>query len=78
MPTYEYCCAKCEHITNISASISEKEKGLKVSCSKCGSKKMQQYFGSVTVMVAPRGSKASKPAVPAVRPRYRCGCGCGH
>jgi len=55
MPTYEYICMNCREKTEILASISEKEKGLKLSCPKCGSKKMVQFFGRVNIGRASTG-----------------------
>lgn len=56
MPTYEYICTECQQKTEVLASISEKERGLKPTCPKCGSKEMAQVFGSFMVM----GSSSSK------------------
>jgi len=55
MPTYEYVCIECEERMEVWATISEKEKGLKLVCPKCGSKKMAQVFGSFAVMSSSRG-----------------------
>ncbi|OIP27273.1 MAG: hypothetical protein CO103_06030 [Chloroflexi bacterium CG_4_9_14_3_um_filter_45_9] len=50
MPTYEYVCLECQEKAEIRATISEKEKGLKVTCPKCGSNNMIQVFGNFMVM----------------------------
>jgi len=70
MPIYEYICTKCGEKTEVRASFSEKEKGLKVTCPKCGSKKMASVFGSFMV----RGSSSSKDNPPICGPQ--CGPGC--
>ena len=46
MPVYEYFCQKCENKFDVKASISEKEKGLKISCPNCGSAKTIQILGN--------------------------------
>lgn len=46
MPTYEYLCQECEKKFDVKATIEEKEKGLKVSCPECGSKKTIQLIGN--------------------------------
>ncbi|OPY12492.1 MAG: Zinc ribbon domain protein [Syntrophus sp. PtaB.Bin138] len=49
MPTYEYICMDCREKTEVFATISEKEKGLKLTCPKCSGKKLVQFFGRVNV-----------------------------
>jgi putative FmdB family regulatory protein len=56
MPTYEYVCTECGERTEVQATISEKEKGLNVSCLKCGSKKVAQVFGNFTMIGSSKGS----------------------
>lgn len=56
MPTYEYTCEKCGGVTEVVASFREKEKGLKIRCSKCGSKKMTQVFGNFYIAGVSKGS----------------------
>lgn len=63
VPTYEYMCADCREKMEVFASISEREKGLKLKCPECGSKKMVQLFGQINVI----GSKGSMGS-----------SGCGH
>lgn len=46
MPTYEYFCQGCENKFEIKASLSEKEKGLKIKCPVCGSNKTVQMLGN--------------------------------
>lgn len=70
MPTYEYLCLECMEKIEVWATFSEKEKGLEVSCPKCGSKKMAQVFGSFMVM----GSRTNNP--PVCGPQAGPGC-CG-
>jgi putative FmdB family regulatory protein len=57
MPTYEYVCTDCGAGIEVEATIAEKEKGLKVTCPDCGSKKVAQVFGGFSVMGSPRGSR---------------------
>lgn len=44
MPVYEYFCQKCDNEFDVKASMSEKEKGLKVKCPSCGSAKTVQVM----------------------------------
>ena len=46
MPMYEYYCQDCDKKFEIKASISEKEKGLKVRCPGCGGNKTAQILGN--------------------------------
>lgn len=46
MPIYGFYCQDCEENFDIKATISEKEKGLKVSCPICGSKRTIQIFSN--------------------------------
>ncbi|MFQ6121789.1 MAG: FmdB family zinc ribbon protein [Dehalococcoidales bacterium] len=55
MPTYEYICIECQEKAEIRATISEKERGLKVTCPRCGSNKMVQVFGSFAVTGSSKG-----------------------
>jgi len=72
MPTYEYVCTECEEKIEVWATISEKERGLKLTCPKCGGKKMAQVFGSFMVM----GSSKGKNNPPICGPQAGPGC-CG-
>lgn len=63
MPVYEYFCQKCENKFDVKASISEKEKGLKVTCPNCRSGKTIQALGNFFTL-----SKDSSP---------KSGGGCG-
>ncbi|MGQ9632333.1 MAG: FmdB family zinc ribbon protein [bacterium] len=70
MPTYEYVCTECGEVAEVWATISEKEKGLDVTCSKCGSKKMARAFGGFFVM----GSSAGENSPPICGPQAGPGC----
>ncbi len=60
MPVYEYVCIECKERTEVRATFAEKEKGLKVVCPKCGSKKMAQVFGTfMTIRSSNGGSNLS-------------------
>jgi putative FmdB family regulatory protein len=72
MAIYEYVCTECGEKVEVRATISEKEKGLKVTCPKCGSKEMARVFGSFMVM----GSSSSKHNLPMCGPTAGPGC-CG-
>ena len=72
MPTYEYVCTECMEKTEVQASISEKVKGLKVTCPKCGSKKMAQVFSGFAVLGSSRGGTGG----PVCGPQGGPGC-CG-
>lgn len=73
MPIYEYICLECKEKIEISATISEKEKGLKVICPKCKSSKTAQIFGNIMVM---GGSKAgfNPGSIPGCGPTAGPGC----
>jgi len=47
MPTYEFKCLKCGYHLEVFKSISEKDKGLDLTCPKCGSKEFGEVFGSM-------------------------------
>lgn len=70
MPTYEYVCTECRIKTEVRATISEKEKGLKVRCQECGSKKMTQVFGSFAVLSSSGNTSSNTTCGPS------CGPGC--
>jgi len=72
MPHYDYECKDCNTVESIKATIAEKEQGLDVSCSKCGSKNMEQVFSSMAVV----SGGFSMPAIDSM-PRASSGGGCG-
>ena len=72
MPVYEYVCIGCGEKAEVWATIAEKEKGLKVTCPKCGSSKMAQVFGSFAVV----GSSGGRSGPPICGPSAEPGC-CG-
>jgi len=72
MPTYEYICKECGEKIEIKATISEKEKGLKLNCPKCGSGKMIQVFGRFFVFGSAKGGSSPSMCGPSSGP----GC-CG-
>lgn len=49
MPIYEYICEECAKKFDVKASMSEKEKGLKVKCPTCGSKHTVQILGGFSM-----------------------------
>lgn len=72
MPTYEYICTECEEKTEVRATISEKERGLKVTCPKCGNNKMVQVFGGFAIGGGSKGG--SNPGFTS-GPGFMSGCG---
>ncbi|MEN3187007.1 MAG: zinc ribbon domain-containing protein [Atribacterota bacterium] len=76
MPTYEYVCTECGEKIEIYATISEQEKGLKVTCPKCGSKKVARVFGNIMVMGGSKGSGMNRPMSGCCGPSAGPGC-CG-
>lgn len=48
--TYEYKCDDCGALLEIRATITEKERGLRVECPVCGSTKVSQVFTAVNVI----------------------------
>lgn len=47
---YEYICSDCGSMTEVSATVSEYEAGLKITCPKCGSTKMARVFGGFAIV----------------------------
>jgi len=66
MPTYEYICIECQEKTEVRATISEKERGLEVTCPKCGNDNMVQVFGSFAIGGGSKGGS---------NPGFMSGCG---
>lgn len=58
MPTYEYRCGDCGHTMEVQASVSEKEKGLNLTCSRCGSTNVKQVLGGFLLGCSPRSGKS--------------------
>ncbi|MEW6214774.1 MAG: FmdB family zinc ribbon protein [Nitrospirota bacterium] len=46
---YECVCTDCGKMVEISTTVSEYEKGLKVTCPECGSKKMARVFSGFAI-----------------------------
>jgi len=69
MPTYEYGCTECGHKFEHFATVVDKEKGLKLKCTKCGSSKIVQVFSRIS-FVKTAGSKSPDDA-------FRRAGGCG-
>lgn len=49
MPIYEYVCLECRNKFDSFITLTEKEKGLKIECPNCHSKKTVQVFGAFAV-----------------------------
>ena len=45
MPVYDYRCQNCKKKFTLHLTVSEHDKS-KVACPKCGSKKVEQQYGS--------------------------------
>ncbi|MBE7440384.1 MAG: hypothetical protein HS115_18180 [Spirochaetales bacterium] len=77
MPFYDFACSDCDSTMEVKASISQKEKGLDLTCPGCGSHSMQQVFRELSFIGAGSSSSAKEPAG---RPAAPCGshCGCYH
>ena len=56
--TYEHRCKECGRAFDITASIAEKEAGLRPACPGCGSKKTAQVFGAIGILSAARASSS--------------------
>jgi len=50
MPVYEYLCRDCGKVTEIRATLKEKEKGIQPTCPSCQSNNMAHYFGNMQVV----------------------------
>lgn len=46
MPTYDFQCNDCQDVFEVFTSISAKERGLDLTCEKCGSKDINQAITS--------------------------------
>ncbi len=57
MPTYEFRCRQCSNRFDVWATIAEKEKGLDLTCEKCGGKDLEQMFGGISFLT---GSSSGK------------------
>lgn len=74
MPTYEYVCTECGERIEVYATITEKEKGLKIACPKCGSTKVVRVFGSVMVMGSSKGGGFNPGSTSCCGPAAGPGC----
>ncbi len=59
MPIYEFVCADCKQKFDVLATLEQKEKGLKLKCSNCGSSNAIQVFSNV--MFNSGSTKSSNP-----------------
>lgn len=50
--TYEYRCRECGEVFDVTASVAQKEAGLRPECPSCGSKKAAQVFGAIGILTA--------------------------
>lgn len=84
MPNYDYCCDSCGTEFEVSASISEKEKGIKPLCPKCG-KDAKQLFKRLNVVSSSGDENMSMDDMPedegmpqGMPPMMPPGCGGGY
>ena len=66
MPTYVYKCEACAETFDVTASIKQKEAGLKPECPVCHAHKTRQLLTAGLVLVG--GGHGAAPA-------SSCGCG---
>ncbi len=66
MPAYEYHCDDCNETFTVIATVSQKEKGLQVTCRICGSSNVRQVYTGISV----GGKKKTLPIIGG-------GCSCG-
>jgi putative FmdB family regulatory protein len=59
MPTYDYRCEKCLNPFALQASISDYERGLKVECPACGSKRVRRTISTVSILGSSRDNTRS-------------------
>ncbi|MCM8830419.1 MAG: zinc ribbon domain-containing protein [Candidatus Omnitrophica bacterium] len=69
MPIYEYVCTECKNRFEVSATLAEKEKGLKPDCPRCGSKNTVRFFGGLNFISRSGGGGFNMGS--------GCGPGCG-
>ncbi len=67
---YEYRCEKCGTVTDVRASLAEKERGLHPVCPRCGGTDLKQVFTAVNVITRPGGGFMP----PACGPGSGAGC----
>ncbi len=46
---YEFVCMDCDRMVEVKATVSEYEKGLKLTCPHCGSEEMVRVFSGITI-----------------------------
>lgn len=55
MPTYEYKCEECDHVTSRTSKISERDEPC--SCEECGSEKtVKGFYSGETALVQFKGT----------------------
>jgi putative FmdB family regulatory protein len=59
MPTYDYRCEKCLTTFDVQAGIPEYERGLKVKCPACGSKRVRRTISTVSIFGSSRDNPRS-------------------
>jgi len=71
MPFYDLRCKDCDEISNIRATMSEKEEG-HIPCPKCGSYNMETHYISAPAYIKSTGEKP--PACPSSNTCGNSGC----
>ncbi|MFN3550835.1 MAG: FmdB family zinc ribbon protein [Endomicrobiia bacterium] len=74
MPVYEYVCKDCKTEFEVSATLEEKEKGLKPKCPNCGSENIIRFFGSAN-FINFFDKSSSFNSGSCCGPNGRCSCG---
>jgi putative FmdB family regulatory protein len=62
MPTYEYHCKECGYTFDFFSTVAEKEQKERdhtLSCEQCGSDKVEQLFGGISILT---GTQVRKPS----------------
>ena len=73
--TYEYRCRECGKMFDVTASVAEKDAGLRPACPGCGSKKAAQVFGAIGILSSSRaGASGGLGRMPGCGPDSGVGC----
>lgn len=68
MPIYEYFCTECGSRIEVTATLHEEEKGLKVICPDCNSDKTARIFGQFSVVNTSKSNSSTPLCGPQSRP----------
>jgi putative FmdB family regulatory protein len=62
VPTYSYVCNHCGASFDVEASITEKKRGLQVTCPQCSSRGAQQVLNDTSVLLRRSGGGCCEPS----------------